>query len=167
MTSSLKAVTSVPSCRIFVCDEMKVNVAETLVALEQRGHLIEYYANASDGWRHLQLCLDRDSLPELLIIDMALLPGPDEQNFPDEEIDEGQTTGIYLIEKFLRELSDKAGEGAVAAYRTRTILYTRVTEEFYVKKARTFSRRTGVPFLRKRINDDGEFLAKVLAIVGA
>lgn len=167
MTTPLKAVSGVPSCRIFVCDEMKVNVAETLVALEQRGHRIEYYANASDGWKYLQVCLDKDALPELLIIDMALLPGPDEQAFPDDEIDEGQTTGIYLIEKFLRELGDKAGEPIVAAYKARTILYTRVTEEFYVRKARSFSKTAGVPFFRKRINDDGEFLAKVLDIIGA
>jgi hypothetical protein len=150
---------------IFVCDEMRVNVAATLIDLEVAGYVVAYYTNASDGWSYLEEAIETATVPALLVVDMALLPGANEHAFPDDEIDEGQTTGILLIQKTLALMRRRRGEDFANQMRSKTILYTRVSEEYYVRKAHEFAENEKISFMKKRINDDGEFVNSLLRLL--
>jgi|CXWL01.1.fsa_nt_gi hypothetical protein len=145
---------------IFVCDELRINVARIMATLEEAGEKIAYFGNATDGFTYLCELFSGGLFPKLMIVDMALLPGFDEEIFPDDEVDEGHVTGIVLIEKALVE-AESALKVERALLARRVVLYTRVSEELYVSKARAFAQRTGVAFRKKRIEDDGEILGVV------
>jgi hypothetical protein len=153
------------SPEVFVCDEMKINVSPIIAALAAEGHDVAYFPNATDGIRYLRELLSRGLFPKLMIVDMALLAGDDEETFPDEEIDEGQITGIVLIEKALIEAHSVLSI-EVPTLAKRVALYTRVNQDSYVTKAMQFSKKWGICFSRKRIvDDDGEFLILIREIL--
>lgn len=142
---------------IFICDEMLINVARIISILEATGFKVAYYANATEGLQYLRGQMASQLVPRLMIVDMALEPGPDEHDFPDDTIDEGQITGIVLIQKIFSYARGVDGLDKTKLAK-RTLLYTRVNEEMYVMRARQFAKDHGIYFSKKRIEDDGEFI---------